>query len=560
MEALLKAIYGMNKGSLASRKIQALIDSQRRRPKKLRGYFSEEDILLITYGDSIKRSGELPLQTLRRFAEEHFKDAFSTIHILPFYPYSSDDGFSVTDFYAVDGRLGDWEDIAALGRDFRLAFDFVLNHVSARSRWFARYLDSEEGFEGLAIEVNPRTDLSGVTRPRTLPLLTEVEKGSGEAAHIWTTFSSDQIDINYKSIDILEKMVQVLLFYIGRGADVLRLDAVAYLWKEIGTNCIHLPQAHDMVKLFRWLLDRIAPDAILLTETNVPHAENISYFGNGMDEAQMVYNFSLPPLLLHAFVKENCSTLSGWAKGLAIESDANTFLNMTATHDGIGVRPLEAILPERDVSMLIDVVKNNGGDVSYMDTPNGRPSPYELNITYIDALSTPHSAHDTSHAERFLASQAIALVLPGMPAVYIHSILGSQNWTEGVKLTNRARTINRQSLDLDSLMADLESPQSFRSKVFYPYLGMVKTRRRQPSFHPNADFDIIDTDPRVFTIRRSRGTEEIIALTNVSSESLRIRIPNTRNGAKMRDLLSGNVYSTRSVQMRPYEYLWLSDA
>jgi len=337
---ILERIYGSKKGIEAFNKILPLIKSLPVIKREEQAYFSQEDVVLITYGDSLNQSGEAPLCTLHKFANSFFKDVFSTIHILPFFPFSSDDGFSVMDFLSVKPQLGTWRDINKLGGDFRLMFDHVLNHVSAKSRWFEKYLEGEEGFKDLAIEVDPSVDLSKVTRPRSLPLLTEFKKSAGKIVHLWTTFSADQIDLNYKSIDVLEKIVKALLFYVRQGATIIRFDAIAYLWKEIGTNCIHLSQTHDMVKLFRRILDLVAPNVIIITETNVPHSENVSYFGDGQDEAQMVYNFTLPPLLFYSFAKEDSMVLSEWAKGLDIESPSNTFFNFTASHDGIGVRPL----------------------------------------------------------------------------------------------------------------------------------------------------------------------------------------------------------------------------
>ena len=292
MKSILHRIYGRKKGDAAFTRLSAVLDSFSHKPSSGgRDLFTEEDIILITYGDTLLRKGEPPLKVLYRFACDRFKGVFSCIHILPFFPFSSDDGFSITDFQAVRADLGSWDDIRTIGGEFKLMVDLVANHVSAESRWFQSYLANEKGFRELAIEIDPAVDLSIVTRPRTLPLLTTFEKLSGHRVHLWTTFGPDQIDLNYHSLDVLEGMVRTLLFYVARRARIVRLDAIAYLWKQIGTPCIHLPQTHDMVRLFRRILDLTAPGVTLVTETNVPHAENISYFGSGVDEAQMVYNF-----------------------------------------------------------------------------------------------------------------------------------------------------------------------------------------------------------------------------------------------------------------------------
>ena len=558
IQHLLNDVYGEVAGRAAFEKILPIIKGHSDLKSRKKTDFSEKDVFLITYGDTLNKTGEAPLETLNNFAESRFKDVFSTIHILPFFPYSSDDGFSVIDFFAVNPELGNWEDIQRIGREFRLMFDLVLNHVSSKSPWFQYYLDERPDYRDLAIEVDPSTDLSRVTRPRSLPLLTPFEKTSGNTAHVWTTFSADQIDLNYKSTDVIEKMIKILLFYVTKGAAVIRLDAVAYLWKEIGTSCIHLRQAHQMVQLFRKVLDVAAPDTLLITETNVPHPENVSYFGDGKNEAQMVYNFTLPPLLLYTFIRQDAGVLSRWAECLRINSPDNTFFNFTASHDGIGVRPLEGILARDEIEKLIDIVKKNGGEVSYKKDPDGSNSPYELNITYVDALLNPEHKNDPLHIPRFLASQAIQLVLPGVPAIYIHSILGSKNWLEGVRQTQRQRAVNREKLQVDEVLSQLKDPETFRSRIFYPFIHMIKTRKKQPAFHPKADFELHHIDPKVFVVVRRSKAQTIYTVTNVSSSRVNVSLSDAKAPSLMKDLISGDDFRTEAITLAPYQFLWLS--
>jgi sucrose phosphorylase len=553
---LLNRIYGDKQGSLALERIVPLLENFPVKQGTSESYFSENDVVLITYGDTLSKQGEAPIATLHTFANSYLNEAISTIHFLPFFPFSSDDGFSVMDFFAINPELGSWDDVVAIGDDFQLMFDYVVNHFSSKGEWFADYLAGREGFQDFATEVDPTIDLSQVTRPRSLPLLSEYKKQDGKTVHLWTTFSADQIDFNFKSLDVLTKMIEVLLFYAKQGATILRLDAIAYLWKEIGTNCIHLSQTHDMVKLFRATLDIVAPEVIIITETNVPHEENISYFGDGRDEAQMVYNFTLPPLLFYSFTKGDATILSDWAKGLHLESESTTFFNFTASHDGIGVRPLEGIIPPEEIDALIDVVKANSGQVSYKRNPDGSDSPYELNITYVDAILADSA---TQEANRFLASQAIQYALPGVPATYIHSLLGSRNWLEGVKQTGRARTINREKLQVDSVLAELNDPNSFRSKVFFPYLNMIKIRKKQKGFHPNAAFEILDLDPAVFAIARYSEEQTVYAITNIASDPVSVSLSGHDLPGRMVDLISGETVSTDSLSLNPYQYVWLSN-
>lgn len=551
---LLTTIYGHEKGGEAFNRILPLIEAFPRRPEANSGYFSERDAILITYGDTLNKPDEAPLRTLHAFASTYLKEVVSGIHFLPFFPYSSDDGFSVMDFLSIDPMLGDWDDVGAIGNDFQLAFDYVVNHFSSKGEWFEKYLAGCSGFKDFAIEVDPSTDISMVTRPRSLPLLSEYRKKSGDVVNLWTTFSADQIDFNFKSVDVLEKMIGVLLFYVSKGASILRLDAIAYLWKEIGTSCVHLPQTHDMVKLLRSILDLAAPDVIILSETNVPHNENISYLGDNGDEAQMVYNFTLPPLLLHAFTTQDASFLSDWAKTLYLEAPDTTFFNFTASHDGIGVRPLEGILEQQEIDRLVSLVKAHNGQVSYKNNPDGSESPYELNITYVDAIL---AGEKTFQMEKFMASQAVQYVLPGVPATYIHSLLGSRNWLAGVRRTDRARSINREKLDLQQVEAELGDSASLRANIFQAYCRLIQTRCQQPAFHPKAGFEIKDAGPRVFAIQRSCPEQTILALTNISRQKQRVELRGISPGVSGIDLLTGKTVVAGLVDLGPYEYQWL---
>ena len=558
MRSILHNIYGEPDGEVAFSRITALIEAFLKKDEFGKAAaFSASDAVLITYADTLFREGEMPLQTLQRFLNAYAKDVFSGIHLLPFFPYSSDDGFSVTDFFAVRPDLGSWADIRSIGGHFRLMVDLVANHVSAESRWFKNYLAGRKGFEDLAIEVDPFTDLSMVVRPRSLPLLTEFKKHSGDRVHLWTTFSEDQIDLNYKSLHVLENMVQAMLFYVSQGAEMIRLDAIAYLWKEIGTPCIHLKQTHDMVKLFRKILDSVAPQVALITETNVPHEENVQYFGNGRDESQMVYNFTLPPLLLHALSKGNARALAEWVQTLSTPSPATTFFNFTASHDGIGARPLEGILSQTEINRLADRVHRNGGHISNRRRSDGSESPYEFNITYFDALKAPGIANDPFQIARFLASQAVALALPGVPAVYIHSFLGSRNWSAGVRQTGSARAINREKLSADTVAAELADPRSIRAQVFQSYRNMIRVRIRQPAFDPGTGAQVHHLDDRVLTIERFCQDQTLFALTNLSADKLTLTLANIENGQTLTDLLSGRSFNAETISMSPYEVLWL---
>lgn len=352
------------------------------------GELSEADSVLITYGDQVQREGEAPLQTLHHVLNDTIKGVINTVHILPFFPYSSDDGFSVIDYYAVNPALGTWDDVRDMSTDFKLMFDAVFNHISAQSEWFKAFLRQESPYDNYFVTVPEGTDLSAVVRPRALPLLTAFQTPNGEKL-VWTTFSEDQIDLNFDNPQLLLDVLRILLFYVEQGASLIRLDAIAFLWKVPGTSSIHLEETHLVIQLMRDVLDMVAPQVVLITETNVPHEENISYFGDGSNEAQMVYNFALPPLVLHTLLTGNASKLSEWAGTLTQVGERTTFFNFTASHDGVGLRPATGLLNQKEVDALVEMVKAHGGLVSYRSQSDGSQVPYELNIAYFDAITAP---------------------------------------------------------------------------------------------------------------------------------------------------------------------------
>jgi glycosidase len=484
---------------------------------------TQRDALLITYGDQVTEPGAPPLQTLGELLDEHAAGAVSGVHVLPFYPSSSDDGFSVVDYRAVDPALGDWDDVCRLGRRFELMFDAVFNHVSAHSRWFLAFLRDDPAFRDWFIVVDGDPDLSQVVRPRALPLLTPFDTATGPKK-VWTTFSADQVDVNVGNPEVLLALLDVLLFYVARGARFIRLDAIAYLWKEIGTPCIHLPQTHQAIRLMRAVLDEVAPDVMLITETNVPHRDNVSYFGDGRSEAQLVYNFALPPLVLHSLATGSADALSRWAGALERPSDAVTYFNFLASHDGIGVNPVRGILDDDEVDALVRRAAAHGGYVSYKHNADGTKSPYELNVNYFDALSDPAGQEsEETQVRRFVAAHAIMLAMPGMPGIYFHSLFGSRGDRAGAEASGIPRRINRQKLTRVELERALADPSSRRARVLFELRALLRQRQASATFHPVGACEVVPTDPRVFGLRRTSpdGTETALCLHNVSADTVR---------------------------------------
>ncbi|MEL4504619.1 sugar phosphorylase [Luteococcus sp. H138] len=494
--------------------------------------WSQKDAILITYADMIRsRQDGSPLATLTRVLPEVTQGTIPTVHLLPFFPWSSDDGFSVVDYLSVDPAVGSWQDVADLAQQADLMFDAVINHVSAESRWFQSFLAGDPEFRSWFITVDKGTDISAVVRPRTLPLLTEFPTARGPQL-VWTTFSADQVDLDYGTPEVLLAIIQVLLEYVARGASVIRLDAVTYLWKKLGTTCVHLPETHAAVQLIRSVFDELAPWVSIITETNVPHAENVSYFGDGHDEAQLVYNFALPPLVLHSLQTADGTALSRWASSLAAPSADTCFFNFLASHDGIGVRGAEGILTPEELTQLARRVEEHGGLVGYRTAPDGTALPYELNSNLFDAINRPDADEPLDvQVRRFMTAQSIMLSLPGVPGIYLHSLVGSRGWPEGVAQTGMNRTINREKLDAEVLLPELADPTHRRGMVIGEYRRLLRVRASLTAFSPDAPSEVLDVHPGLFAIRR--GTEPpVVCIHNLTPQAITVPCPGT-------DIISG---------------------
>jgi len=525
--------------------------------------WSQNDVVLITYGDMITAADKLPLATLHRFAGEYLSDSISCIHILPFFPYSSDDGFSVIDYRRVDPDLGDWEMIHRLAEDFKLMVDLVINHVSSKSTWFQNYLDGIAPERKYFIEVKAGTDLSRVVRPRSLPLLTKVDTIYGPK-YVWTTFSADQVDLNFANPDLLLEMLDVFLSYIDHGAGIIRLDAIAYLWKEIETSCLNLDQTHELVKLLRDIVHFCAPEVLLLSETNLPHDQNMSYFGEA-DEAHLIYQFSLPPLLLHALQTGETRFLVEWASTLPKPPAGCNYLNFTASHDGIGLRPLEGLLDPDEVQELVLRIQQLGGLVSTRNDAEGNEQPYELNITYFDALGNPKQPGDTEiRIKRFLCSQAIMLSLQGIPAVYFHSLTATRNNLKGVRKTGQNRSINRARWRYSELVRQLDNSKTTSSRVFNQYRHLLRVRKTQQAFHPDTPQQVLVLEDGLFGLVRK--TEEpqntVYMVANCSEREFTVKLSDLAGKSVFKkscyDLISGAEFK-ETIAVKPYQTFWISN-
>lgn len=568
LSAHLEVLYpALDKSALLDEMIALMaLDQRCFMPEAHKNLWDESDTLVITYGDSILREGEWPLHTLHDFLRRELRGLISGVHILPFYPYSSDDGFSVINYVEVNPSLGDWKDINAIARDFDLMADLVINHCSSRSVWFENFKQRRHPGMDYFVEVDPATDLSEVVRPRTSPLLNEVQTLDGKR-HVWCTFSHDQVDLNFQNPTVLLEFVKIIRHYLDMGVKIFRLDAVAFLWKVPGTTSLNLEQTHEAVRLVRTLIEHAVPEAIIITETNIPLRENLAYFGNA-NEAHLVYNFSLPPLLINTMVSGSCKALKTWMMGMPAAQDGTTYFNFIASHDGIGLRPAEGLLDDIEINQLVTLMQKSGGKVSWRALANGENRPYEINISLFDAMrrhlhpDNENDGEDGLQEQRFICAHALMLAVQGVPAFYIHSLLATENDENRVLHTSHNRSINRHQWEADDLESQLGT-NSHHARIFKVLKELITLRSAQAAFHPNAAQYPLHLGDQVFGIRRESHSSgaAIVAVYNISAEPQEILLAdlNLDGSAHWLDIVNdgADMRSQTCLVLAPYGYRWL---
>ena len=540
------------------------LESPSAEPEQYVNHWDQRDAIVITYGDSLQCAEELPLVTLKRFLDEHTDGVLSGVHILPFYPWSSDDGFSVLDYSSVNESLGGWDEISAIAGSYDLMADLVINHCSSRSLWFENFLKNQEPGKDYFFTASPDDDLSDVVRPRTTPLLRAVTAVDGER-HVWCTFSPDQVDLDFRNPEVLKQFVAIIRQYLDAGVRIFRLDAIAFLWKVPGTNCLNLEETHEVVRLLRTLVEYARSDTLLITETNIPNRENLSYFGNA-NEAHCVYNFSLPPLLVNTLVTGDCAYLKQWMMSMPPAQSGTAYFNFIASHDGIGLRPAEGLLSDNELDALIATMEDFGGHVSYRALEDGLQKPYEINISLFDALQGTVRGPDEHGIDRFVCAHAIMLGLEGIPGIYIHSLVGTRNDYQRMENTGHYRALNRHQWDFDALQTALSDESSHHAEVFRQIKALLAIRSRQSAFHPNATQFTLHLGSALFGYWRQsmNRRQSIFCISNITDQPQVVGLSdiNLIDTEDWQDLIGGEQYVSRDglLQLAPYQTVWISNA
>ena len=541
----------------------ARLEQQSSQPPTHTNYWDQTDIAMITYGDSVREEGEKPLHTLQSFLDESFDNTITMVHVLPFFPYSSDDGFAVMDYVSVNESLGDWTDIQNLANKYDLMADLVINHCSSRSLWFENFRKSQEPGRDYFFTAKPEADLTQVVRPRTNDLLLEIETKEG-TQHVWCTFGHDQIDLNFSNPKVLLEFVGIIRFYLDQGVRVFRFDAIAFLWKIIGSNCLNLEQTHEIVRLLRTLIEHVRSDAIIITETNIPNRENLAYFGNA-NEAHCIYNFSLPPLLLNTMLTGDCDYLKQWMMSMPPAQNGTAYFNFIASHDGIGLRPAEGLLSDDEINHIIEVMQDFGGRISWRNCDDGETRPYEINIALFDAMQGTIEGKDDLGEDRFICAHAIMLALEGIPAFYIHSLLATRNDYQKLERTSHFRSINRHRWHYTELKKVLADESSEHARIFTRLQYLIALRKQQAAFHPNATQFTLHLGKQIFGFWRQSmdRSQSIFCINNIANEALQLPLSNINliDTEAWYDLVSGQRFDgiKDMLQLAPYQTMWITN-
>ena len=550
-----------------SKKINKLINIYKdKEPKNsTKDYWSENTILLITYADSISRglSGKT-LNDFGKFYKQYLEKFINSIHFLPFFPSSGDGGFSVKNHNDVDKAYGTWEDIQSLSKKANIMTDLVLNHSSSKGDWYKNFLDDKNPGKNYFYVVDKNYDCSKVVRPRDHDLLTEIEL-QNKKKFLWCTFSHDQIDLNFKNPDVLLEFIKLILKLSSYGIKIFRLDAVAFIWKQPGTTCLNLSQTHEIIKLLRDIVDQLDKNLIIVTETNLPKQENLSYFGKN-DEAHWIYNFSLPPLIVNTFLFEDSVALTKWSMKMPPAQLGNAYLNFIASHDGIGMRPAEGVLSDKEIKKMLQRLKKNGSKFSMRKLSNNEEKVYEANISLFNALQFTDSDLKGKFAlKRFIAAHCIILAIEGVPAFYFNSLFATKNDEETFANTGVKRNLNRYKWHYSTLVNLIKTNNTIEKNCYEIFKKLISIRKIQPAFHPNATQFTLNLDKNIFAVwRQSRDRKQsIFALTNVSSKTIKLNTNkiNLIDDEQWFDLLSQETKITddQYIKLMPFQSLWITN-
>jgi len=552
------------------------------------GGYDEADVVLIAYGDHLVDRARPPLTTLTDWCRRELAGLVSTVHVLPFHPSTSYDGYAVTDYLAVEPKLGHWSDLADLNTDFNLMFDVVLNHCSAQHPWFQQLLADEAPGRDYFIAEDPEAPwLRGVRRARNSPLLHPHETAAG-IKHIWTTYSPDLIDLDWREPGVLCEFMEIIFDSVARGARALRLDAYVYVWKTPETDCVNQPQLQSLLRLYQELLAAVGAQsvAILPSITNVTQAQNYAFLCGEPDDrrADFVYHLPLSALLLQALYERDAETLSGWLERLPDAPPGCAYLNLAASHDGVGLSWLKGLVTPAAIERMGEAATQRGGFVRSRRTRVDGPSvPWEINITYFSACAPDPDEAPALHVDRFIATQGIVLALRGVPALYFSLFMAGRNDFDRVAEAEAdpigmclERAINRGRFQLSRWETAMADPAALEGRVLDALKRLLAVRRTLPAFHPEGAQRVVrwPAVKGLFGLLRSpvkaarqAGAAAVLCLTHFGSTAITIPMTQVREaggfgpGDALVDTIADvGLPSEGAMSIAPYGTYWITRA
>lgn len=433
----------------------------------------KNEIVLITYADSIGEN----LKELVNVLKEHFKGVVGGVHILPFFPSSADRGFAPITYEEVDSNFGNWNQINSLGEDFYLMFDFMVNHISRQSKYFADFAKNKDKskYADFFIRykdfwpngVPTKDDMNLVYKRKDRDPSVEINFADGTKEDLWCTFDSEQVDINLSSKVANEFIKDSLVGMVKNGAKIIRLDAFAYTTKKVGTNCFFVePDIWEILDNIKKLLEPYSVE--VLPEIHEHYTIQLEIAKRGY----WVYDFALPMIMLYTIYSCSKTRLVEWLK----KCPEKQFTTLD-THDGIGVVDVVDLLTDEEIEKTKEYLFSKGANVkkAYNSSAYNNLDCYQINCTYYSALGNNDDAYILSRAIQFFA--------PGIPQVYYVGALAGENDIELVEKTKQGRDINRHNYSVQEIQENIERP------VVKRLMNLMKFRNSYSAFDGKLSID-----------------------------------------------------------------------
>lgn len=459
-------------------------------------------VQLITYVD---RFGGTTLSQLQALLDGPLAGVFGGVHLLPFFYKidGADAGFDPIDHTRVDDRLGDWDDIKRLSGSADVMADVIVNHMSSESPQFLDYSQkgSASEYDGLFLTMQSvfpngatEQDLLAVYRPRPGMPFSMTTLANGERRLLWTTFTPQQIDIDVHTPAGQAYLESILQKLSQSGVSMVRLDAVGYAIKKAGANCFMMPETFEFIQAFAQRGRELGLEVLV---------EIHSYYKRQMEIAQQVdwvYDFALPPLVLHALEFGRSAPLRAW-----LNQRPNNAITVLDTHDGIGIIDIGAdasdrvnnpgLVPPAELDELVERMHRNSKNQSRQATGAAASNLdlYQVNCTFFDALGR--------NAAAYLVARAIQFFVPGVPQVYYVGLLAGENDMDLLARTKVGRDINRHYYSREEVLGALQTP------VVAKLLDLIRLRNQHAAF--NGEFSHTSTAEHALTLSWAAGAEYV---------------------------------------------------